>query len=975
MAGFQFERDLPHQTAAVEAVQTVLSDIARQAAQEPHQNPRLLFDAPGGLTTLEGNVRALQKLCGVSRPTRARAKPVFDIAMETGTGKTYVYTKTIFELNKAFGLNKFIVAVPRVAIKAGAVSFLRSEGAIEHFGAEYPNKRLNVYEVQSQKKGKSKKERMPQAIIEFCRADAQSAPNDIHVLVINSGMINSPTLEKAFDQTLFDRIGKPYEAIAATHPVLIIDEPHLFDMQGKTYANLQRFEPQFTLRYGATFADKFENLIYQLTAVDAFNQDLVKGITGHVERFDDGNNVSVRLVGLDSKTNEVTFELQEGGSKGTKSTTIKLGKKDRMDAVHPEMRDLTIDSFNQSRLELSNGLELRKGDKINPYSYSDTLQNKMLTQAIKRHFEIERELLTNSPRIKPLSLFFIDNIPAYRDKTGAMREFFEQAVKAHLETLLAKETNKVYRAHLETALRDISALHAGYFSADNSNSDEAIEQETLEILHDKEWLLSLDNPRRFIFSKWTLREGWDNPNIFQICKLRSSGSETSKLQEVGRGLRLPVNEYMARVNDDRHELHYYVDFTESDFIARLTDEINDKSGAAFNPLKLEENLISRLLDAYPRFNKNDDALLEFLSDEGVIKRNNDYKEGGFQKLQELFPEAFSGQVKANKIKSGDQLKAKATIRAGKYDELKHLWERINQKVVLEYRFEDETAFSELFTKYLKEKARFTASGSLTETQRLVVESGRVAYRTETSATEQILPFRMMGYKAFLQELAGRLAISSQCLHAVFNDLRASGGLNINDYLSPVTIRRIRQEFNDFLMTLVVGRFTVGYRKAGKSVHPTKLTDTKGKPYHQIDAVDVGRIQASGSTDNRYLYDEIFFDGDLEKDNIQNPVTEVVVYAKIPRNSLRIPLVGGGTYSPDFAYVVTRSDGKPQLNLIVETKGKIEGDLSDNEKARIAQAAQLFNSVDGEAGIRVQFAKQLQGDKIATIIKAALGQDQ
>ena len=152
-------------------------------------------------------------------------------------------------------------------------------------------------------------------------------------------------------------------------------------------------------------------------------------------------------------------------------------------------------------------------------------------------------------------------------------------------------------------------------------------------MHDKEALLSLDNPRRFIFSKWTLREGWDNPNIFQICKLRSSGSETSKLQEVGRGLRLPVNEYMSRDKSKSHDLHYYVDFTEQDFIAKLVQEINDKSGVNFNSNKLDDVLIQALLKAYSAFGNDDEMLLEALGDAGIIKRNNDFKEGALTSLK------------------------------------------------------------------------------------------------------------------------------------------------------------------------------------------------------------------------------------------------------------------------------------------------------------------------------------------------------
>jgi type III restriction enzyme len=168
-------------------------------------------------------------------------------------------------------------------------------------------------------------------------------------------------------------------------------------------------------------------------------------------------------------------------------------------------------------------------------------------------------------KIKPLTLFFIDNIDEYRNKDGYIRKTVEQYIELEIKELLKTEKDVFYKAYLEKTLLDLSVTHGGYFSKDNSEKDEAIEKEINEILHDKQAMLDLENPRRFIFSKWTLREGWDNPNVFQICKLRSSGSEISKLQEVGRGLRLPVNEYGNRVKDEQFYLNYFVDFTESNW--------------------------------------------------------------------------------------------------------------------------------------------------------------------------------------------------------------------------------------------------------------------------------------------------------------------------------------------------------------------------------------------------------------------------
>jgi len=965
MAGFNFERDLPHQVAAVDAIADVFDSVGFSTAATPEQNNCFNLN----IATLKANITALQKTNSIKESVQVNTgndlildSLILDINMETGTGKTYAYTKTLFELNKQFGLFKFIVAVPRVAIKAGAVSFLKSDAARAHFNLDY-KKQIKVYEVQAQKKSKGKKDFMPQSIMDFCRADSRSSQNTIHVLVINAGMINSPTMTKKFDVALFDAFNVAFDAIAHTKSVLIIDEPHLFKTDNKTFENIRKFQPQFTVRYGATFDNDYKNLVYQLTAVNAFNQDLVKGIVAHVEQFDEGSNTRLKLVNL---AHEAVFELTENNVK----KTFKLAKKESLSRVHAAMQSLDVTDFNKTKLVLSNGLELRKGDVINPFSYAETLQNKMLQQAIVRHFEIERNLLLQQPRIKPLSLFFIDNIASYRDKDGAMRVYFEASIKAHIEALITKEQDATYKAHLQTALSDLSALHGGYFSADNSDKDEAIEQETLEILHDKEGLLSIDNPRRFIFSKWTLREGWDNPNIFQICKLRSSGSETSKLQEVGRGLRLPVNEYMSRDKSQVHDLHYYVDFTEKDFIEKLTNEINDKSGVSFNQSKLDDSLVQALLKAYPAF-KNDEALLEQLGDDGIIKRNNDFKEGGFEQLKQNYPLAFGTGLKANKVKTGEKTKVKATIRVENYSALKTLWEAISQKVVLEYKLDNTNDFKKLFKSYLVEhQTQFVKTGSISEQQRLVVEQNRVSYQVERSVNAPILPFKMMGYHAFLMTLSKELALSIAMLHAVFAELLATKQLDmrldINAYMSLVTIRSIKKGFNDYLMQHVFGQFKINYRQTTNTIHPTKLTNAQGEVLNSIESSDVGVLAQAGSTPPSYLFAEYFYDSQIELDNIQSRITEVVIYTKIPKNSIRIPLVGGGTYSPDFAYVLKSADGKNALNLVVESKDKTEVGLATEEAQKIKHAEAFFNQLD--KNIKISFKKQLQDKKMVELIK-------
>ncbi|MEP3231781.1 MAG: type III restriction-modification system endonuclease [Hyphomicrobiales bacterium] len=962
MSGFVFERNLPHQLAAVNGVMDALEGISVFRDTFSTQNPLLQF--LDEQKNLRRSIVDLQKYGGWESliKTDDISELIFDISMETGTGKTYAYTKTMFELHKQTGLHKFIIAVPRVAIKAGTVSFLKSDAARDHFRHDYGSE-IKVHEVQSQQKSKSKKERLPQAIADFCRADSNLNKNAIHVLVINAGMINSKTMEKSFDVALFDEFGIPHEAIANTKPGLIIDEPHMFKRGNSTYKNLMRFKPQFTLRYGATFDDDLVNLVYQLNAIEAFNQDLVKGVTAHVEEFPEAQNTVLRLIELDGK--EASFELIDAGNKSRHRLTSKAS----FESVHPEMQGLHIEAMNKSKTVLSNGMELKKGDRLNPYSYAETLQEKMIQNAISQHFENERELFLQSPRIKPLTLFFIDNIKSYREKNGALRMQFEAMVKAHVAHLINKEVNADYKAHLQSALKDLSALHGGYFSADNSGKDEKIEKETLEILHDKETLLDFNNPRRFIFSKWTLREGWDNPNVFTICKLRSSGSETSKLQEVGRGLRLPVTEYMTRDKSKSHSLHYFVDFTETDFVAKLVNEINEQGSATLNQDKLIDELITSILQHYNEY-ADDEALLEFLDDKGIINRKNEYKAGGFDQLRELFPAAFDTGLKKGKIKKSGSDKPKATIRKGKYEELKQLWEQINQKVVLEYQVKDESGFKALFQDYISNALDdFEATGSKTVTTKITVESNRVG-QSKGISESKVLPFKLMTYKEFLQGLAIALSLNIHSLHEVFLLLKQNKKLEIDHYLSQSTIRKLKSGFNDYLMQNAYGKFQISYQKTSNKIHPTKFTTKDGTPHENIASNDVGTMFEDGLAPKDYLFDEIFYDGELELQNIKEEIDEIIVYSKIPKNSIRIPLVGGGTYSPDFAYVIKGRDGKSDINLVVETKGKNELDLSELEKKKIEHANSFF--ADLKHGTKVHFHRQLSSDKMLSIIKEVRG---
>ena len=856
---FHFEGNLQHQQDAVSSILAVLENVT---FAKPNQqmalvsNPLAPKEKQLGLTDYGKSIEAVQKHNGIVGHTAKPESNVLDISMETGTGKTYTYTKMMFELNTRLKLFKFIVVVPTLPIKAGTVNFLKSQASQEHFATNYQNKSIRCHVVESQSVKKSNKDFMPQSIIDFVQApdDGQT----IHVLVINAGMINSDTLSKKYDRAVFDQFSTPVDAIASIAPMVIIDEPHRFPTAQKTWGNIQKLGGQFIVRYGATFKDDYYNLIYQLTAVDAFNQDLVKGVVAYIEEFEGAKDTSIKLIDIDTsnkKKEEAIFQIK----KGKVSKNVHLLKNESLSKLDQNFGSLTIDNLNKTTVVLSNGLELKKNDVIDPYSYNETLQEKMIRKAIANHFEMEKELLTRSnARIKPLSLFFIDNIESYRGKEGekgTLALFVEAEIKRHVTQLLTTERHEAYREYLENTLKDISQSHGGYFSQDNSEKDEKIEKEIEEILHDKETLLSLDNPRRFIFSKWTLREGWDNPNVFQICKLRSSGGKTSKLQEVGRGLRLPVNEFMQRVKNENFQLHYYVDFTEKDFVKELVEDINSKSAVEFDETKLTTDLIVQILDKYSNQFNDEDALLEYLDELDAIKRNNDFKEGGLAKLKQAFPLVFAQGLKANKVRNAGDTKQKATMRLAKYAELKEMWETLNRKVILEYKIDSEAQFHALLKGYFEANLdSFKKTGSFTKKHTLIIDNNLASHQVERSIHEEVLPIQTMTYGEFLHELAISLKVNRYTLHQVFIELLQSEEkhLNINQYLSQSTIRSIRSGFNDYLLKQSFQSYQIGLTDVSNTIHPTVFTNEIGEPLAEIDSANLGRMTEALNIADNYL---------------------------------------------------------------------------------------------------------------------------
>ena len=497
-----------------------------------------------------------------------------DIKMETGTGKTYVYTRMMYELHKR-GIFKFVIVVPSPSIKEGTKNFIESDYAKQHFSQFYENTYIQLNVINNGDfKAKGGRRNFPSQLTEFIESSRANS-NQIEVLLINAGMLNSTSMKRDdYDQTLAGGETSPIKAIAATRPIVIIDEPHRFSEETKSYSEIQKMNPQSIIRFGATFPEqktkKSQKQYYQgkpqynLNAVESFNQGLVKGI-------------DIIYPTLSSEIIKNTYKVKSTGKNGLtlqdskgKERFIKTGENLAVADDNFE-GSITYAGGSQNRGNLSNDLEVVPGMKLIPGTFTESYQERIIKQAIDEHFRIEeRNFLrkNDAPKIKTLSLFFIDSIDSYgrrkadgtgRDK-GWLIKVFEKLLHEKLTGLLKKYSRAVngreqeYYEFLQATFKSLNSDHqqvyAGYFSGDNGQKkqDDDIQAEVDDILKNKEKMLSFKDKdgnwitRRFLFSKWTLREGWDNPNVFVIAKLRTSGSENSKIQEVGRGLRLPVDE-------------------------------------------------------------------------------------------------------------------------------------------------------------------------------------------------------------------------------------------------------------------------------------------------------------------------------------------------------------------------------------------------------------------------------------------------
>lgn len=974
------ERGLEHQQKAVDALMSVLDGVTMIKPQLAYENPS--FDRKES--------RLIHNLLEVQKSIRADYRGCkddgdylnLDVKMETGTGKTYVYTQSIYEMHKRFGFNKFIIAVPSLPIKAGISQFIDDSYVKHHFSdACGYNCDIELCVLESPKKKKKGFLAMPSPIRDFVTGSCQNS-NKIYVLLVNMQLLtNGKMLTRSDYDYLVESFYRPFDALKATKPIVIIDEPHRFARDQKAYkAIVEELCPQMIIRFGATFPDvtvgkgknkvtykDFNNLVYELNACDSFNLNLIKGVAKeHFEPISHKEE-KVKLLSIKAKTS-ATFQFKKWGGE-TRTYTCACG--DSLSVINNAFEGITISAIGKNYIELTNGQIKYQGEEFNTDIYSSSYQEQILKLAIQRHFETERQNFSGRQfKIKTLALFFIDDITSYRDsvdgKVPYLKEMFERLLLEKINSLLSELpiSEQEYRDYLEASKADISACHAGYFAQDNSDSDEAVANEVSDILHNKKGLISLYkedgsfNTRRFLFSKWTLKEGWDNPNVFTIAKLRSSGSENSKLQEVGRGLRLPVDENGNRISNEEFKLNYIVDFTEADFAQKLVDEINGEmpETQVISQESLEKVAKARNIDP-------DNLFMELIVRK-YINRKYEICSENRHAFYTNYPEFASG-VSNNKITDVNKNKKKEIhVRKAVFSELKEFWKNINHKY---YLFYDQNLVDEI-PQVLHEILRKTGifgNVTLDSHRDEVTTDGSVTVVREESGVSYSIK-RQIPYSEFLKRISQQTSIPILEIHKAMCELDKEKEHGIPDeYINEYSVANIVSAFVDWRIENTQTRFK--YSRSNQPVTETALTYKDGTPREVIKQGNVGTMFVDGTPSDKYLYDCIAFDSPLEKENIMTEIDKVVVYGKIPKSSISIPTIVGENYSPDFMYVVKHIDGTKELNIVVETKFvEKKSTLRGTEDAKIKCAEAFFKQLTID-GYNVSFHTQLSNKKMEQII--------
>nr|WP_156563574.1 type III restriction-modification system endonuclease [Helicobacter pylori] len=888
-----------------------------------------------------------------------------DILMETGTGKTFCFLECVYALHKNYHLSKFIVLVPSNAIKLGVLKSV--EITREFFKSEYSNTHLESYEDV---------ERFILASNHKCCVLVMtfSAFNK------EKNTINQSCLENT---NLFNGAKSYMQALANIRPIVILDEPHRF-LGDKTKKYLEQLNALITLRFGATFKDDYNNLIYALDSKKAFDCALVKSIS--VASVGESDEYFLELKEANKKQNEATINYT---NLENKTQSVKVKTHDNLGALThiSTLEDYIVENITKKEVRFLNGVNLLL-DQKEPFSYFvEGEQEVMLKEAIKSHFEREEGLFKKG--IKALCMVFISGVNSYlseNEQPAKLALLFEKLYQQELEEVLKKPLDENYRAYLERAREDIKKVHGGYFAKSKKEGDEAKVIEL--ILKEKEKLLSFDSDLRFIFSQWALQEGWDNPNVMTICKLAPSHSNITKLQQIGRGLRLAVNDKGERITKEHadfdfvNELVVIVPQVEGDFVGAIQQEISEHSliKQSFSGGELEKSgmvkkgyygALFEKLEGLGFGERTDDENFkltlnqnEFLKKAPELEKLKDEKYLDFEKLKDFLKDRLVGHFRVRN--KNERKTEKIKINKENFKKFETLWAGLNHQARIAYAIDSESLIDEIVKKI---NASFNVSSKkISVTTHKKVETMGNNATTETFERENACVWSL---HEFISALSNKVKLSFKSVAKVLENIDENKFNEIKKN-EQESLKRLEELFLEAIYQNIEDKISYQMRETTiKNRKNDAFYDEKGEIREFLDGslgADKYEIKNSSARE-KCLYENFMqVDSKIEKDTIEESNdTKIIVFGKLPR--VKIPVGLNQTYSPDFGYVVENNDKK--VLLVVETKGvDKKSELRPEEERKISTAKKFFEALKKQ-GVNIEYQTKLSNDQLSALINEVL----
>ncbi|RVZ73870.1 type III restriction-modification system endonuclease [Helicobacter pylori] len=889
-----------------------------------------------------------------------------DILMETGTGKTFCFLECVYALHKNYHLSKFIVLTPSNAIKLGVLKSV--EITREFFKSEYSNTHLESYEDA---------ERFILASNHKCCVLVMtfSAFNK------EKNTINQSCLENT---NLFNGATSYMQALASMRPIVIMDEPHRF-LGDKTKKYLEQLNALITLRFGATFKDDYNNLIYALDSKKAFDCTLVKSIS--VASVGESDECFLELKGIEKRNGyeaAINYTNLEN-----KTQSVKVKTHDNLGVVTQisALEDYIVEKITKTEIRFLNGFNLLL-DQKEPFSHLlEGEQEVMLKEAIKSHFEREEGLFKKG--IKALCMVFISGVNSYlseNEQPAKLALLFEKLYQQKLEEVLKKPLDENYRAYLERTKDAIYKVHGGYFAKSKKEGDEAKAIEL--ILKEKEKLLSFDSDLRFIFSQWALQEGWDNPNVMTICKLAPSNSNITKLQQIGRGLRLAVNDRGERITKEHadfdfvNELVVIVPQVEGDFVGAIQQEISEHSliKQAFSGGELEKSgmvkkghygALFEKLEGLGFGEKTDDENFkltlnqnEFLKKEPELEKLKDEKYLDFEKLKDFLKDRLIGN---SRVRNKNERKTeKIKINKENFKKFETLWESLNHQARIAYAMDSENLIDGI-VKNINSSFNVSSKSVSVTTHKKVETMGNNA-KTEMFERESACVWSL---HEFISALSNKVKLSFKSVAKVLEKIDENKFNEIKKN-EQEGLRRLEELFLEIIYQNIKDKISYQMRETMiKNRKNDAFYDEKGEIREFLDGSLGGdKYEIKNlSVREKCLYENFMqVESGIEKDTIEESNdTKIIVFGKLPR--VKIPVGLNQTYSPDFGYMVENNDKK--VLLVVEAKGvDKKSELRPEEERKISTAKKFFEALKKQ-GVNIEYKTKMKKDQLSALINEVL----